>query len=267
MEWEELTLRDILAEIVAKKRDIVAAAKQELPLAEVKQGLSPASFRMAQVFKAKPWNLIAECKLQSPAKGRLCRRYTVEELAHIYEDNGAAMLSVHTDPHFLGCNEDFRKVRGEVKLPLLRKDFIIDPYQIYEARMLGADAVLLIARILTPEQLKSFLYTTWNLGMDALVEVHDRRDMEAALATPAEFIGINNRNLVSFTTSIEQTMELLPYADRERTLISESGIFTLDDAKRLADAGCQGILVGEGLVRADDVAAQTRAFAGVKARA
>lgn len=267
MEWEELTLRNILAEIVAKKRDIVAAAKQELPLAEVKRGLSPASFRMAQVFKAKPWNLIAECKLQSPAKGRLCRRYTVEELAHIYENNGAAMLSVHTDPHFLGCNEDFRKVRGEVKLPLLRKDFIIDPYQIYEARMIGADAVLLIARILTPEQLKSFLYTTWSLGMDALVEVHDRRDMEAALATPAEFIGINNRNLVSFTTSIEQTMELLPYADRERTLISESGIFTLDDAQRLADAGCQGILVGEGLVRADDVAAQTRAFAGVKARA
>ena len=175
------------------------------------------------------------------------------------------MLSVHTDPHFLGCNEDFRKVRAEVNLPLLRKDFIIDEYQIYEARMLGADAVLLIARILTPETLKRFLYTAWSLGMDALIEVS--RDMEAALATPAEFIGINNRNLVSFTTSIEQTMGLLPYADKSRTLISESGVFTGEDARRLHDAGCDGILVGEGLVRADDVAAQTRAFAGVKARA
>lgn len=127
--------------------------------------------------------------------------------------------------------------------------------------MLGADAVLLIARILTPETLKRFLYTAWSLGMDALIEVHDRRDMEAALATPAEFIGINNRNLVSFTTSIEQTMELLPYADKSRTLISESGVFTGEDARRLHDAGCDGILVGEGLVRADDVAAQTRLMA------
>ena len=143
----------------------------------------------------------------------------------------------------------------------MRKDFIIDEYQIYEARMLGADAVLLIARILTPETLKRFLYTAWSLGMDALIEVHDRRDMEAALATPAEFIGINNRNLVSFTTSIEQTMGLLPYADKSRTLISESGVFTGEDARRLHDEGCDGILVGEGLVRADDVAAQTRLMA------
>ena len=122
-------------------------------------------------------------KLQSPAKGRLCRRYSVTELAHIYEDNGASMLSVHTDPHFLGCNEDFRKVRAEVSLPLLRKDFIIDAYQIYEARMLGANAVLLIARILTPETLKKFLYTAWSLGMDALVEVHDRRRNSSASTT------------------------------------------------------------------------------------
>ena len=254
-------VRDILAEIVEKKRGIVAAAQKEMPLAEVKRELQPASFRMAQAFKEKPWNLIAECKLQSPAKGRLCRRYTVEELAHIYEDNGAAMLSVHTDPHFLGCNEDFCKVRSEVKLPLLRKDFIIDPYQIYEARMLGADAVLLIARILTPEQLKSFLYTTWSLGMDALVEIHDEEDMAKALATPARFIGINNRNLKYFQTTIQNTLDLLPVADRSRILISESGIHTLEEAKMLREAGLQGILVGEGLSTAPDVEAMTRAMA------
>ena len=251
-------MRDILAEIVEKKKDIVAEAKKELPLDEVKRRLVCGNFEMSARFRRQPWNLIAECKLQSPAKGRLCRNHSVVELAHIYEDNGASMLSVHTDPHFLGCNEDFRKVRSEVKLPLLRKDFVIDEYQIYEARLLGANAVLLIARILTPETLKKFLYTAWSLGMDALIEVHDRRDMGAALATPAEFIGINNRNLVSFTTSIEQTLELLPYADKNRTLISESGIFTAEDARKLHEAGCDGILVGEGLVRAEDVGLQTR---------
>ena len=121
-------MRDILAEIVEKKKDIVAQAKRDLPLAEVKRSLKPGTFRMAERFASEPWSLIAECKLQSPAKGRLTRSHSVVELAHIYEANGASMLSVHTDPHFLGCNEDFQKVRAEVELPLLRKDFVIDEY-------------------------------------------------------------------------------------------------------------------------------------------
>ena len=112
-------MRDILAEIVEKKKGIVADAKRQMPLDEVKRALVCGNFEMAHRFRERKWNLIAECKLQSPAKGRLCRRYSVTELAHIYEDNGASMLSVHTDPHFLGCNEDFRKVRAEVSLPLL----------------------------------------------------------------------------------------------------------------------------------------------------
>ncbi len=259
--------RDILGEIVEKKKDIVAEAKRNLPLKEIKNMIEPGGFRMSHKFNKESWSLIAECKLQSPAKGRLCRTHSVEELAHIYEANGASMLSVHTDPHFLGCNEDFAKVRSEIKLPLLRKDFVIDEYQIYEARMLGADAILLIARILSPEQLKEYVYKTWSLGMDCLVEVHDEKDMEAALSTPAEFIGINNRNLKTFTTSIENTLELLPYADPKRTLISESGVFTVEDVEKLHSAGCDGILVGEGLVRADDIAAQTRAFSSVSGAA
>ena len=258
-------MRDILAEIVEKKKDIVAEAKRQMPLQEVRQRIAMGKFRMSHRFRHQSWGLIAECKLQSPAKGRLCRTYSVEELARIYEANGAAMLSVHTDPHFLGCNEDFANVRKKVKLPLLRKDFIIDAYQIYEARMLGADAVLLIARILTASQLKDYLYTAWGLGMDALVEVHDEADMAMALDTPAEFIGINNRNLKTFQTSIEQTMLLLPHADRSRTLISESGVFTGEDAERLYDAGCSGILVGEGLVRSEDIAAKTREFSCIAA--
>ena len=257
-------MRDILAEIVQDKKEIVAAAKRQLPLHEMKKRLRPGSFAMAHRFRREAWSLIAACKLQSPAKGRLCNTHSVDELARIYAANGASMLSVHTDPHFLGCNEDFQRVRSLVELPLLRKDFIIDDYQIYEARMLGADAVLLIARILSPQQLKEYVYTTWSLGMDALVEVHDREDMEVALHTPAEFIGINNRNLKTFTTSIENTLELLPYADHGRTLISESGVFTLEDAERLQAAGCKGILVGEGLVRAEDIAGRTQEFSSLQ---
>jgi len=146
-------------------------------------------------------------------------------------------------------------VRALVDTPLLRKDFIIDPYQVYEARALGADAVLLIVRILTPAALKELLFLTWSLGMDALVEVHDRADLAAAQGTPAEFIGINNRNLVTFETSVQTTIDLLPYADTARTLISESGIFNVEDAARVRDAGCRGVLVGEGLVKAADVGA------------
>ena len=255
-------MRDILADIVAKKRAFVEDAKRRAPLSTIKEGLRPASFAMSRKFRQEPWSLIAECKLQSPAKGRLTEGYTVDQLAKIYAANGASALSIHTDPHFLGKNEDLQRVRKLVELPILRKDFIIDPYQIYEARYLGADAILLIARILSKEQLKEFVFRSWELGMDALVEVHDEADMEAALYTPAELIGINNRNLKTFQTSIEQTLELLPAADKERFLISESGIFSAEDAKVLYEAGCNGILVGEGLVRAQDVGEMTRALKG-----
>ena len=248
-------MRDLLAEIVEKKRGIVAAAKRDVPLETLKKDIKCGTFRMAEHFRRHGWGLIAECKLQSPAKGRLTTAHTVTELAEIYAAAGAAVLSVHTDPHFLGSNADFAAVRALVDTPLLRKDFIIDPYQVYEARALGADAVLLIVRILTPAALKELLFLTWSLGMDALVEVHDRADLAAAQETPTEFIGINNRNLVTFETSVQTTIDLLPYADTARTLISESGIFNVEDAARVRDAGCRGVLVGEGLVKAADVGA------------
>ncbi|MBR1553397.1 MAG: indole-3-glycerol phosphate synthase TrpC [Schwartzia sp.] len=261
-------MRNILAEIVEQKKEIVAAAKQALPLDDLKRQVRPGRFGLSHRVRGEAWSLIAECKLQSPAKGRLCRSYSVTELAKIYEENGASALSVHTDPHFLGSNEDFAAVRKMTGLPILRKDFIIDEYQIYEARMLGADAVLLIARILTPRRLREFLYLAWGLGMDALVEVHDEEDLRAALATPAEFIGVNNRNLTTFTTSIENTMELLPSIGEGRTIISESGVQSEEEAERLREAGCDGILVGEGLVTAANIAAATRrlAFVGGEAR-
>jgi len=254
-------MRDILAEIVEKKREIVAAAKRELPLTEMRPQLQTDHFRMARRVRKGEWSLIAECKLRSPAKGDLCRRFSVDQLAEFYEANGAAMLSVHTDPHFLGKNEDLQRIAQRTALPVLRKDFIIDAYQIYEARYLGAAAVLLIVRILSSQQLAEYLALTAELGMDALVEVHDRDDMERAMSVPSRFLGINNRNLTSFTTSIGNTLDLLPYADASRVLISESGVHTQLEARRLQQAGCDGILVGEGLAVADDIAGQTAAFA------
>lgn len=257
-------MKNILAEIVEKKRGIVDDAKKINPIERIKSELEIGHFGLSRAIAKGGWSLIAECKLQSPAKGRLNATHSVEELARIYESNGAAALSVHTDPHFLGSNEDFMKVRRTVELPLLRKDFIIDEYQIYEARWLGADAILLIVRILTADQLKRFLHVAWTLGLDALVEVHDAADLQSALETRAAFIGINNRNLKTFETTIEQTLELLPLIskeDRSRVLISESGVQSVDDIKKLRAAGVDGILVGEGLVRASDIAAQTRSFA------
>lgn len=257
-------MEDILAKIVAKKKDIVAAAKAELSLSELKKEVRGNGFRFSKALKKSDWALIAECKLQSPAKGRLCQAYTVDELANIYNANGATMLSVHTDPHFLGKNEDLQRVAAKVDIPVMRKEFVIDEYQLYEARKLGASAVLLIARILSPQQLKEYVYTAWELEMDVLLEVHDEADIKAALATPAKYIGVNNRNLKTFQTSIENTMELMPLLEgQDRIIVSESGINTVEDALRLKQAGCRGILVGEGLVRSEDIAAHTRALAGI----
>ncbi|MGN0940752.1 MAG: indole-3-glycerol phosphate synthase TrpC [Selenomonadaceae bacterium] len=253
-------MKNILAEIVEEKKIIVKKAKEEMPLAEIRKQIVLANFGLSHKLRTEEFSLIAECKLQSPSKGRLCDRYTIEELASIYEQNGASALSVHTDPHFLGKNADLKAIKKITSLPIMRKDFIIDEYQIYESRMLGANAILLIARILTENELHSFLYKAWSLGMDVIIEVHDEDDMKKALGTPAEFIGINNRNLITFETSIENTLPLLSMVDDKRTIISESGISSYDDCVRLRSAGCDGILVGEGLVKAADVARQTRLF-------
>jgi len=255
---EDKLMKNILTEIVEKKKEIVAQDKRMQSLYDVKQQLKPGEFRMSHKIKKNNWSLIAECKLQSPAKGRICTKYSIVELAKVYEQNGASILSVHTDPHFLGKNEDIQRVRAVTDLPVLRKDFIIDEYQIYQARQLGADAILLIARILSPAQLKEYVYTAWNLGLDVLVEVHDEADIKSAENTPAEFIGVNNRNLSTFKTDIQNTIDLISYCDRERTLISESGIHDGTDVERLQQAGISGILVGESLVRADDIGRKTR---------
>lgn len=246
----------MLNRIVAEIRDKVARDKTISPLDL--SSIQPGSFRLSQAIKAAPWSLIAECKLTSPAKGRLCSDRSVSDLARIFTAHGAAALSVHTSGAFQGNIGDIASVKAVSPLPIMRKDFIVDEYQIYEARAVGADAILLIAAILSDGELEHFLRLSASLGLDALVEVHSQAELARVQRTTAELIGINNRDLTNFTTSVETTFRLLPHCDPDRLLISESGIDKTEDAYRLKAAGIRGILVGEALVKSPDIGQKTR---------
>ena len=251
----------MLKTITDKKRQEVEDAKEQHPLKRLLKNITPGTFAFSKAIKKTEWTLIAECKLSSPAKGQLCTDYSVPELAQIFTKNGAVALSVHTDVHFCGKIEDIAAVRAVTQLPILRKDFIIDAYQIYESRVAGADAILLIANILSDEQLKEYLAIAHGLGMDCLVEVHTLEELQRVQQTSAPLIGINNRNLQTFTTDIQNNFDLLPYCDKYRILISESGVSTGIEANQLQQAGVQGVLVGEGLVKASDIGKKVRELA------
>ena len=245
----------MLNQIVDSIRVQVAERKLSHPVSSLQ--IRPGEFEFSRALTATDWALIAECKLASPAKGRLCQTHTVPELAKIFTENGAAALSVHTSAPFLGKLADIAAVRQVSSLPILHKDFIIDEYQIYEARAAGADAILLIAAILTDEQLTQYLAIARDLGLDALLEVHSRRELKRVKQTDALLVGINNRDLTTFTTDLANTFNLLPHCDPRWRVISESGIHDAADAKRLQAAGVRGALVGESLVRANDIARLT----------
>lgn len=249
----------MLNQIVVAIREQVATLKQTRALAPA--SIAPANFALSRAMQIADWTLIAECKLASPAKGQLCESLSVPELAKIFTDNGASALSVHTSAPFKGKLSDIAAVRDVSPLPILRKDFIIDEYQLYESRAAGADAILLIAAILTDAELNQFLATANRLGMDCLVEVHSLAELERVKSTSASLVGINNRNLNTFTTDIANTFSLLPHCDSRWRLISESGIRNRSDASQLKQAGVHGILVGESLVKAADMAAHCRDLA------
>ena len=249
----------MLNRIVTEIREKVHLDKSVSPIRFSE--ILPGNYRLSQALRQADWSLIAECKLASPSKGRFCQTYSAPELAKIYSTHGATALSVHTSAPFLGKIDDIAAVKAVTSLPILRKDFIIDEYQIYEARAAGADALLLIAAILTDAELNRFSALTHNLGMDALVEVHSRLDLERVQATTAALIGINNRDLTTFNTSVENTFNLLPHCKPGCLIISESGIGSKNEALRLKSAGIRGILVGEALVRSSDIAEKTRELA------
>jgi indole-3-glycerol phosphate synthase len=251
----------MLNKIVAQTKQAVAAAKAVNPPELLYNQVTPAQFAFSAALERTAWALIAECKLASPAKGTLCSSYTVTELAKIYAANGAAALSVHTNAAFRGTYDDIARVKAAVNLPVLCKEFIIDEYQLYAARTAGADAVLLIAAILSDAELTEFLKIGSRLGMDCLVEVHTLAELNRVQQTEAKLIGINNRDLQTFTTDIAQTFTLLEHCKPGRIIISESGIKNGKDAQRLKAAGVKGILVGEGLVIANDVADMTSQLA------
>jgi indole-3-glycerol phosphate synthase len=259
-----VTSRHILEEIVLHKRQEVAQMQQELPLASLQQQLITAppvrNFLAALQRNPSQPSLIAEVKKASPSRGIIRADFDPVAIAQAYERGGAACLSVLTDHKFFqGSFDNLRRVRQKVALPLLCKEFIIDPYQIYLARAAGADAVLLIAAILSDQELQDFLQVIHDLGMNALVEVHTLAELDRVLKLDdLHLVGINNRNLEDFTVDLGITQQLL--AQRRQylesldiTVVSESGLYTPADLSLVAEAGVRAVLVGESLVKQSDV--------------
>ncbi|WP_414572634.1 indole-3-glycerol phosphate synthase TrpC [Nostoc sp. CCY 9925] len=256
--------RHILEEIVLYKKQEVAQMQQQFSLAFLQQKLSVAptvrNFLSALQENPQQPSLIAEVKKASPSRGIIRADFDPIAIAQAYERGGAACLSVLTDQKFFqGSFDNLRAVRQQVALPLLCKEFIIDPYQIYLARTAGADAILLIAAILSDQQLQDFLRVIHNLGMNALVEVHTLAELERVLKLDdLRLLGINNRNLEDFTVDLKITQQLL--AQRQQylqsldiTVVSESGLYTPADLSLVAEAGVRAVLVGESLVKQSDV--------------
>ena len=252
----------ILDQIIEAKAEELARGKQNIPLSKLKalSWKKPPPLDFASALRGNEVRLIAEVKKASPSKGLICPDLDPVRLAKSYADNGAAAISVLTESrYFQGSLEHLAAIRKElVEIPLLRKDFIFDPYQVYESRTYGADALLLIVSILSNEQLKELLSLSHQLGMQCLVEVHNKAELESALLGGARIIGINNRNLGSFAVDLSTTKRLRPLVPPDRIVVSESGIRNRADVQSLREWGVDAILVGEALVTASDVAAKMR---------
>lgn len=264
-QWKEFSSATIqggkgmfLEKIVATKQEEIALAQRQEPLAFLEKKTfykKPTRDFLGALQKRNPLALVAEVKKASPSKGVLCKNFNPLDIAQTYQNSGAAALSILTDrPFFQGQLSYLEEIKSIVELPLLRKDFIFTEYQIYQSKAYGADALLLIAALLTRDQLTSLLFLAKELGLACLVEVHNREELTRVLTTPAQIIGINNRDLHSFTTSLATTLELLPQIPKDKVIVSESGITCQEQVRLLAQKGVQAILVGEALVTSNNLA-------------
>jgi indole-3-glycerol phosphate synthase len=252
---------EILNKIVVEKKQEVERSKQRLPASVLKEqiALRKASLDFASALRGDNIKLIAEVKKASPSRGVLCPDFDPVAMAKIYAQGGADAISVLTEVnHFQGSLEYLAAIREEVSVPLLRKDFIFDEYQVYESAAYGADAMLLIVAILSREQLEELLALSHSLGLGCLVEVHNENEVEKALLAGAEIIGINNRDLNTFTVDINTTRRLRPLISEGQIVVSESGIRNRDDIQKLKNWGVNAVLVGEALVTADNIPAKIK---------
>ena len=263
-----MTTGTILDRILESKKEEVARHKAQTPLAELERRIStlPAPANFGGALWGDKVRLIAEVKRASPSRGVLSSSFDPVQLARIYVENGAAAISVLTEvEHFQGSLEHLQAVKETVRsygLPVLRKDFIYDPYQLYETRAYGADAALLIVAMLSLQQLEELLAEAQKLWLQCLVEVHSQKEVETALKVGAEVIGINHRDLRTFETDVALTQGLRPLIPGGKIVVAESGIFTREDVAMLGRLRVNAVLVGEALITAPDVASRVRELAG-----
>ncbi len=254
----------ILDQIVADNRAELEARKRSFPLAELRGVVlgraSPLDF--ASALRDDRIQLIAEVKKASPSRGIIRSDFDPVEIAQTYASNGASAISVLTESKYfqgsLNHLKDIRDALEDKRLPLLRKDFILDPYQVYESRAYGADSLLLIVALLTPEKLKELLHLSHQLNMSCLVEVHNEAELEIALKSEARIIGINNRDLNTFTVDLATTERLRPLIPQDRIVVSESGIKDRSDMEKLSRLGVDAVLIGESLMSAPNIAAKMK---------
>ena len=260
-------MHDVLKRILARKQEEVAERRARVSQFELKTRAASAppvrGFAGAVAGKVAVGHpaVIAEVKKASPSKGVIRADFDPASIARSYADGGAASLSVLTDVDFFqGSDAYLQQARAACALPVLRKDFIVDPYQLYEARVLGADCVLLIAAALDDAQLAEYAFLAAELGMDVLLEVHDLDELERALPVPARLLGINNRNLRSFDVSLQTTLDLKAMVPADRLLVTESGILTRDDVALMRGEGVHAFLVGEAFMRQPEPGEALRAL-------
>jgi indole-3-glycerol phosphate synthase len=257
----------MLDKIVAAKREELSKQKELIPLSDLQNRIASqqTALDLSRALQGQGVQLIAEVKKASPSRGLLCPDFDPVRIAGTYASNGAAAISILTDPRFAGELDHIVQVKQSGVsqcAPVLRKDFIFDPYQVYEARAAGADALLLIVAILSVQQLKELLELSRRLSMQCLVEVHNCGELQTALDADTEIIGINNRDLRTFTTDLAVTRRLAPLVPRGKVIVSESGISTRDHLRQLGEMGVNAVLVGEALVTAPDIGAKVRELTG-----